>query len=56
MCFFVSLSYQKFEIQSTLINLDPNEYNQEFHYCPFLIKLDRRVGSFNSLNDLCWMI
>ena len=36
----VSLSNQKCEIQSTLINLHPNEYSQEFHYYPFAVKLD----------------
>ena len=29
----VSLSNQKCEIQPTLINLHPNEYSQELHYC-----------------------
>ena len=48
----VSLSNQKCANQSTLINLDPNEYNQELHYYPFAIKLDRCVGSCNTLNDL----
>ena len=33
----VSLSNQKCEIQSTLINLHPNEYNQGFHYYPFAV-------------------
>ena len=33
----VSLSNQKCEIQPTLINLHPNEYNQELHYYPFTI-------------------
>ena len=47
-----SLSNQKCANQSTLINLDPNEYNQESHYYPFAIKLDRCVGSCNTLNDL----
>ena len=37
-------------IQPTLITL--NEYSQEFHYYPFLVKLDRYVGSCNTLNDL----
>ena len=36
----------------TLINLHPNEYNQEFHYYLFAVKLDRCVGSCNTLNDL----
>ena len=49
---FVLLSNQKFMTQPTLINLHPNEYNQEFHYYPFAVKLDRCVGSYNTLNDL----
>ena len=47
----VSLSNQKCMIQSTLINLHPNEYSQEFHYYPFTVNLDRFVGSCNTLND-----
>ena len=39
-------------IQPTLINLHPDEYSQEFHYYPFAVKLDRCVGSCNTLNDL----
>ena len=38
-------------IQPTLINLDPNECKQEFHYYPFAIKLDKSVGSCNTPND-----
>ena len=49
---YVSLSNKKCEIQPTLINLHPNEYSQEFHYYPFAVKLDRCVGSCNTLNDL----
>ena len=41
----VSLSNQKCEIQSTLINLHPNKYNQELHYYQFVVKLDKCVGS-----------
>ena len=48
----VLLSNQKCMIQPTLINLHPNEYNQEFHYYPFAVKLDRCVGSCNTLNNL----
>ena len=48
----VSLSNQKCKIQPTIINLYHNEYSQEFHYYPFSTKLDRCVGSCNSLNDL----
>ena len=49
---YISLSNQKCIIQPTLINLDPNEYSQEFHYYPFAVKLDRCVGNCNTLNDL----
>ena len=38
--------------QPTLINLNPNEYSQEFHYYPFAVKLDNCVGSCNTINDL----
>ena len=38
--------------QPSLINLCFKEYSQEFHLFPFLVKLDRCVGSFNTLNDL----
>ena len=48
----VSLSNQKCEIQHSSINLHPNEDNQELHYYPFAVKLDRCVGSCNTLNDL----
>ena len=46
------LSNQKLMAQHTLINLHPNEYSQEFHYYPFVVKLDKCVGSSNTLNDL----
>ena len=49
---YVSLSSQKCEIQHTLINLHPNEYSQDLHYCPFVVKLDSCVGSCDTLNDL----
>ena len=48
----VSLSNQKCITQPTLINLHPNEYSQEFHYYLFAVKLNRCVGSCNTLNDL----
>ena len=48
----VSLSNQKCMTQSALINLHPNEYGQKFHYYPSAVKLDRSVGSCNTLNDL----
>ena len=39
-------------IQPILINLHPNDCSQEFRYYPFSVKLDRRAGSCNTLNDL----
>ena len=48
----ISLSNQKCEIQPTFINLHPNEYRLEFHYYPFTTKLDKCVGSCNTVNDL----
>ena len=48
----ISLSNQKCEVQPTLINLHPDEYSQELHYYPFTIKLEKCVGSCNTLNDL----
>ena len=49
---YVSLSNKKCMIQPTFINLHPNEYSQEFHYYLFSVKLDRCVGSCNTINDL----
>ena len=48
----ISLSNQKCVIQPTFINLHFNECSQEFHYYPFTVKLDKCVGSCNTLNDL----
>ena len=48
----ILLTNQKYMVQPTLIDLHPNEYSQEFHYYSFLVKLDRFVGSCNTLNDL----
>ena len=47
----VSLNNQKFMTQPTLINLHPNAHSQKFHYYPFAVKLNRCVGSCNTLND-----
>ena len=46
------LSNQKCTTQPTLTNLHRNEYSQQFHYYLFTVKLDRCVGSCNTLNDL----
>ena len=37
----VSLSNQQCWIKPTVINLHPNKYSQEFHYCQFAVILDR---------------
>ena len=42
----------KVQIQPTRINLHPKEHSQEFYCYPFMVKLDRCVGSCNTLNDL----
>ena len=46
------LSNQEGMTQPTLIHLHPIEYSQKFHYYLFAVKLDRCVGSCNTLNDL----
>ena len=46
------LSNQKCIIQPNLINLHPNESSQDFHYYSFAVKLDRCVGSCNTINYL----
>ena len=48
----VSLNNQKCEIQPNLINLHPNEFNQELHFYTFVVKLDNCVGSCNTLNNI----
>ena len=42
---------QKCGIQSTF-DWHPNECNQEFHYYPFTVELEKCLGSFNTLNDV----
>ena len=50
----VSLNNHKCDIQPTLINLNPNGYSQELHFCPFAINLDRCVGSSNNdISNMC---
>ena len=48
----ISLSNQNCEIQPTIVNINPNEYSQEFHYYPLTVKLDKCVGSCNTIRDL----
>ena len=46
------LIYQRCKIQHTLIDLDSNEYSRELHYYLFAVKLNKCVGSCNTLNGL----
>ena len=48
----MSLRNQKCMARRTLVNLHPNEYSQYLYYYIFAVKLDRCVGSCNTLNDL----
>ena len=48
----VLFSNQKCMNQRTLINLDPNEYNQELRYYSFAVNLDRYSGSCGIIDDL----
>ena len=48
----VLLINQKCEIQTTLISFNSNEYNEEFHYYPFSVKLDKYILEVVKL----WMI
>ena len=48
----VFLRKEKYVTQPAIINLHPNECRQEFRHYPFAVKLDRSIGSCNTLNDL----
>ena len=48
----VQLDNQQCIIQSTLINLHPNEQTKGLRYYPFAVNLDRYVATSNTLNDL----
>ena len=49
---YVSLNNQQCKILLTLINLHPIEYTQGLRYYPFVVNLDRYVGSCNTLKNL----
>ena len=48
----ISLNNQQCMAQPTLINLNPNEHIEGLRYYPFVINLDKGIGSCNTLNDL----
>ena len=43
------LNLSKMRVLTYFINLQPNEYSQELHHQPFAVKLDKCVGSSNTL-------
>ena len=45
----IYLNNQQCKTQPTLINLNPNEFNQELHNYPFAVNLDKCSGSCNTL-------
>ena len=47
----ISLNNQPCMTRSTLIDLNPDEYNQGLGYYTFTVKLDRCNGSFNTFDD-----
>ena len=47
----ISLINPKCMTQPILIKLHPKDYSQNFHYHPCAVKLDKCVGSCNTLND-----
>ena len=47
----ISLNNQPCMTRPTLIGLNPDEYNQELCYYPFIVNLDRCNGICNILND-----
>ena len=48
----ISLNNQQCLTQPTPINLNPNEYIEGLCYHPFVVSLDRCMGSCNTPNDL----
>ena len=48
----ISLNNQQCLTQPTLINLHPIEYIQGLRYYPFVVSLNRCMGSCSTLNDL----
>ena len=47
-----SLKNQRCIARPKLIDLNPDELNQELHYYPLVYKLDRYIGSCSTLNNL----
>ena len=47
----ISLNNQSCMNRPTLIDLNPDEYNQGFCYYPFIVNLERCNGRCNTLDD-----
>ena len=47
----ISLKNQRCIARPKLIDLNPDELNQELHYYPLVYKLDRYIGSCSTLNN-----
>ena len=48
----ISLNNKPCMARPTIIDLNPNECNQEFLYYPFMVNLDRCSGNLNTLTIL----
>ena len=48
----VSLSNQKCMTQAAPISVNPNKYSEEWSYYPFVVNLNRCVGSCKTFDDL----
>ena len=48
----IYLKNQRCIARPKLIDLNPDELNQELRYYPFVYKLDRYIGSCSTLNNL----
>ena len=48
----IFLNNQSSTTRATLIDFNPDEFNQGLRYYPFMVNLDRSNGTCNGLDDL----
>ena len=48
----LSLNNHQYMTRPNLIHLNPDEYNQELRYYPFMVNLDRCNGSCGTADDI----